>query len=46
LVAALRKLAGDDAMRAGFRAGAKARIAGWNVSGYIAGLRRALRLSD
>ena len=46
LVAALRKLAGDDAMRAGFRAGAKARIAGWNVSGYIAGQRRALRLSD
>ncbi|MEP4377883.1 MAG: glycosyltransferase family 4 protein [Alphaproteobacteria bacterium] len=46
LVAALRKLAGDDALRQTFRAGAKARIAGWNISGYMAGLRRALRLQD
>jgi glycosyltransferase involved in cell wall biosynthesis len=46
LVSALQQLAGDDALRAKFRAGAKERISGWNVSGYIAGLRRALRLSD
>ena len=46
LVAALQKLAGDDVLRAQFRAGAKERISGWNVSGYIAGLRRALRISD
>ena len=46
LVAALRTLAGDDGLRARFRAGAKSRIAGWNVAGYMAGLRRALRLPD
>lgn len=46
LVAALRQLAGDEPLRARFRAGAKERISGWNVSGYMAGLRRALRLAD
>ena len=44
LVAALQELAGDEKKRARFGQGARERIAGWNIAGYMAGLRRALRL--
>lgn len=44
LVAALRRIAGDDALRATCGAAARDRIAGWNVDAYMAGLRRALGL--
>jgi glycosyltransferase involved in cell wall biosynthesis len=44
LVGALQQLAGDAALRRSFAAAARAKIAGWSVAGYMAGLRRALGL--
>ena len=42
LMAALRRLAGDDAFRAECRQGALDTIASWSVRDYMTGLRRAL----
>ena len=44
LVAALRRMAGDDEYRARCRKGALATIAAWSVTEYVAGMRRALGL--
>jgi len=44
LTAAIDRLTGDDALRAGFQRAARVRIAGWGVPEYVAGLRGALGL--
>ena len=46
LVAALRRMAGDDDFRARCRARARAVIAAWSVREYLAGMRRALGLPE
>lgn len=46
LVAALQRMAGDDALRARCRERARAVIAGCSVTEYMAGLRRALGLPE
>ena len=46
LVAALRRMAGDDDFRARCRARAPAVIAAWSVREYLAGMRRALGLPE
>lgn len=46
LVAALRRMAGDDDFRARCRARAREVIAAWSVREYMAGMRRALGLPE
>ena len=46
LVAALRRMAGDDALRASCGERARQIIANWSVERYVAGVRRALGLPE